>query len=436
MARRNSAPVLFLEPHGSRKARRWERQVFMRRGNCRRAAVLLLIISGTLFAGCGANSAAGQDTEQGEPDGAVLVRTGEELLEAVKPGAEIVLAPGRYNLSEFTRDVWAAEGEAWNERHAYVRIQDCYDGAEVVIQNVDGLSISGQSAEAAPELVIDPRYGTVLTFENCSAVRLSNLTLGHTDGGQCSGNVINLDAVRDAEFHSVDLYGCGEVGLECRNGTGGVSFYDSILHDCSSGPLFLYNCAGPISFYDCAFSDSQGGGYYEKTADSTLSFYRCSFGAEETSVWAAHEDVYTEDCVWSPWMDSTDAEDTEGTAELVFHPETLTETAFDEDTYGDTGWTGYAMTNPQTGASAAPPSGGEVSDVSLILRGDGTGALMGWLSETVPFLWKQDAERPAELTLMTWDNRDYTVTFYRSEEGTYPSIWMSVQTESARIWLY
>ena len=50
------------------------------------------------------------------PEGdTVTVGSIEELLEAIGPHTGILLKPGYYNMSEYIEDVWAREGENWNE---------------------------------------------------------------------------------------------------------------------------------------------------------------------------------------------------------------------------------------------------------------------------------------------------------------------------------
>ncbi|MBQ6207857.1 MAG: hypothetical protein IJK52_12355, partial [Oscillospiraceae bacterium] len=181
---------------------------------------LALTLCMALLTACGGGSGAATPAKSGGATGASGAKTPtvsnmEELLEAIKPGAEIVLAPGYYNLTDCVNEFWLEdEAQAFNAHHDYVQIRDCYDGAEVVIQDAEGVSISGGGATADTEIVIEPRYGTVLTFQYCDNMKLSNLTLGHTDTGECSGSVLTVSASKNAELRNLDLYGCGVIGLE------------------------------------------------------------------------------------------------------------------------------------------------------------------------------------------------------------------------------
>ena len=56
-----------------------------------------------------------------------------DFLEAIKPGATIVWEPGYYNFSEYTDKVWREQGNAWNEEHTHVKLEECFDGGVEVI---------------------------------------------------------------------------------------------------------------------------------------------------------------------------------------------------------------------------------------------------------------------------------------------------------------
>ena len=94
-------------------------------------------------------------------EGVIYVKTAKELLDAIAPGAEIILEPGVYNLSGIMKRTTAVG----NPEH--VDILETYDGKEAVIMNVDGLIIRGKDGERT-EIVVESRYADVLRFEGCS----------------------------------------------------------------------------------------------------------------------------------------------------------------------------------------------------------------------------------------------------------------------------
>ena len=97
------------------------------------------------------------------------VGTTEELLEAIRPGARIFVEPGYYNLSEYIENVWEQEGMKWNDSHPYVKLEECYDGVEIVVENVDDLKIKGYEKNPwNTELVADPRYAAIFILINAA----------------------------------------------------------------------------------------------------------------------------------------------------------------------------------------------------------------------------------------------------------------------------
>ncbi|MBQ9617336.1 MAG: hypothetical protein IJR48_03135 [Oscillibacter sp.] len=365
---------------------------------------------------------------------AVTVESMEEFLEAVKPGAEIVIAGGFYNLSDYVNDIWETdEAESFNGQHEYVEIDDCYDGAEAVIKNADNLTILGSESE----IVIDPRYGTVLTFEHCDNLKVSGLTLGHTETGECSGSVLELSACKNAELRGLDLYGCGVIALECSDGTEDVTVYDSALRDCSWGPLDVYGATGRIELHNCSLTGSDGGGSYNAESRLQLGFYNCVFGPWETNFWAFTEGVEFEDCTWDEITEYPDyEEDYEGETEITFSPESMTATAADL-TSNDTFWVGYSTLNTDTGEAGDIPSGVDATDVYMNLRTDGTGNLSGYYGgNSVPFLWEVDAGNPAKLNLTTLHDGAFQITTYAAEPGDNSGLWLCLTTPQGLLWMY
>ena len=419
------------------------------------AALLSLALCAALLAGCGGGAASGNNgngaasdnggaSEGAQPSAnavqpsanAVTVSDMESFLEAVQPGAEIVVAKGDYNLSEYVNALWETDEAAeWNAAHEYVQIQDCYDGAEVVIRNADGLSVSGSGATAATEIVIEPRYGTVLTFQKCDNLKLSNLTLGHTDTGQCSGSVVKLSACLNAELRDLDLYGCGVVALECSDGTEDVFVYDSALRDCSWGPLDVYGATGKVELRGCYLTGSEGGGYFNSESRLQLAFYNCTFGENETYYWQFMPGVTAEDCVWTQDPDYVYDEDGEERYIPEDMPDDLQPVAFDADIEVDTMWLGYIAVDAETGEAVDIPSG-DAEGVTLILRPDGTGVINGYYAERgIPFLWEKNDS--GALTMTTPQDGVLEAEMYlpgTPGEGS-PS-WVSVRIGGALLWMY
>ena len=229
----------------------------------------------------------------------VTVTTAEELLEAIGPDTEILIGGGQMNLSTALQNLWDQGGSAWNAEHKYVQLQECYDGVELVIQDAENLRIAGASENPADtELVIEPRYGAVLTFKNCRNVEMASLTMGHTQMGECTGNVVNFSRCENALLQQLDLYGCGVYGLSAKD-SGNFHVRESILRDCSMGPVDIEGGRGFYRFYDCSLTGSEAYAYYDGIEDTQLYFNRCTFGPKETEYFWFREDLEAVNCSWS-----------------------------------------------------------------------------------------------------------------------------------------
>ena len=404
---------------------------------CLTLALCLSVLTGCGGGGGTADTGAASKAVKASGN-AVTVESMEEFLEAVKPGAEIVIAGGLYNLSDYVNDFWLSdEAEAFNAQHEYVEIEDCYDGAEAVIKDADNLTIRGD----VTEIVVDPRYATVLTFEHCDNLKLSGLTLGHTETGACSGSVLELSACKNAELRGLDLYGCGVIALECSDGTEDVTVYDSALRDCSWGPLDVYGATGKIELHNCSLTGSAGGGSYNGESRLQLGFHNCVFGSWETNYWQFMEGVDFENCTWAETTEAyPDYEeenlDYEGETEISFDPDALKATAADFAS-SDTFWVGYSTLNTETGEAGDIPSGEDATDVYMNLRTDGTGNLNGYYGDhAVSFLWEVDAANPAKLNLTTLHDGAFQISAYAAEPGDNSGVWLCLTTPQGVLWMY
>ena len=365
------------------------------------------------------------------PEGdTVTVGSVEELLEAIGPHTGILLKPGYYNMSEYIEYVWAKEGESWNERHPYVQLRDCYDGVEVVIRRVDGLSICGDN-ENLTEIVVEPRYAQVFNFEECHNLTLSGLTMGHTETGACSGDVLDFYNCRNINLSAMDIYGCGVYGIACYDGTGEMYVYSSTIRDCAYGALNILNGNGRFEFHNCGLTGSSGYDRYEPTPYSELAFYECVFGDNETSYYMFLEDIYTEDCVWSenytyPEYGYDDW--------AVFDPDTMESVDVDEAFLSETFWYGYAMVNPESGETVMIPyeeSDGTYIHVSLELNAGGA-SYFETANEYSDGTWSYD-HKDSLICITLEDGRNYYASAWTMGGESY--IWLLLELEECMVWL-
>lgn len=232
----------------------------------------------SLLSGCTKESKEKDDVVEVEDD-AVVVSSLEEFLEAIEPGANIVFKKGTYDFTPDLEDLYGKDGRKFNKDHDYVRLEECYDGLQFVIYDVDGLTISGQDGKYV-ELQVEPRYADVLSFENCSDISINNMTIGHTiEQGSCEGDVLQFNECENIVLTSLDLYGCGTYGI-CAYETDDIDMSDSIIRDCSYGIMDLSSSSAV--FTDCEFTGCEGFDMLELSG-TDATFSKCSFKDNDLS---------------------------------------------------------------------------------------------------------------------------------------------------------
>jgi len=373
------------------------------------------------------------------PDGYYHVDTVENLLRAIRPGASILLEPGLYDMSEYMVKAYGA-ADFKVDGVEYVELRQCADGVELVIKNVPDLSIEGGTYICGDtELTIDPRHGTVLTFEGCSNLTLSDMTLGHADLGDCSGDVIDLVRCADVRLFNMDLYGCGAVGLDIGSGTENVFVYNTVIHDCSEGALSIYGCTGDIIFSRCIFTGSAGGGWYDPTDTSSLTFDRCAFGEEETATWLYEDGFEAVDCVWAmfnPFSDwDGEWDDGWGYEPPLFDVEQFDEFPAYKDFMDGSAWIGYEAVAIGTGETTYYDYMSEEPDerVCAEFREDG-GGYLELPGERLEFEWSADEEEGV-ITMQADGQTLYGRLYTIDTEESY-GFWLSIQYNERLIWLY
>ena len=209
------------------------------------AAIMLLSL-----AACGeAPDSSAAETEPPETstpkteDGRTVIEvtTVDELLDAIAPDTVIELTGQRYMLTEAS-DYGTGSGSG------YYR-WDTGDGAELVIENVTGLTIRAANRDTC--IVTEPRWVNVLHFIGCEDITLEGFTAGHTDGAYCSGGVLCFENTKGVTVDGCSLYGCGTEGVttySCED----VAVTGSEIWNCSQGAAFIYDSKN-VSFDNCDF---------------------------------------------------------------------------------------------------------------------------------------------------------------------------------------
>ena len=173
----------------------------------------------------------------------VTVSTAEELVNAIDSDTTILLNDGVYNLSSISRGAFSTNKKYW---------ETVYDGKQLFIQQVNNLTIQGASPNC--QIIVTPRYANVLSFSNCTNIKIMNITAGHTPAGECMGGVFWFDKCTDVQIDNCRMYGCGTDGLyleKVRN----MRVTNSSVYECTNSIMYVLD-SYDILFYNCTFRDT------------------------------------------------------------------------------------------------------------------------------------------------------------------------------------
>ena len=371
----------------------------------------------------------------------VHVSNMEQMIENIAPDTQILLAPGRYNLNDTLTELYAREGGHFNESHEFVYIDEAYDGLELVITGVSGLSIASESGSVADtEIVTDPRYANVLRFENCLDIGIMSLTMGHSNTGDCAGDVLHFIQCSDIVLSGLDLYGCGVYGIgtsECAR----LACFDSTIRDCKNGSLELYNAQSRQMFLNCVMTGSGSGGYFyaDDGSDGEFYFYRCTFGERESNSLAFNDRITAEDCSWSEITEYPDysEESQKDGAYFVLDTTRLKVAAFDAQVLmAEEYYILYEIVNKTSGEVSFETS----DDVRfLTFEEDGRGCFWTDNEKGRPFNYEMDSAYSCAISFDDGDKA--SLGLYADQGGALPdskegSIWLALYLEDEVLWCY
>ena len=175
--------------------------------------------------------------------------------------------PGRY---------WANEVEYYIKDTPMAVSEIEFDGRQLALVGYENLTIQG--AEDA-SIEVDPRYSYCLYLVGCSGCVIDNLTIGHSEGGYCSGGVIGVKGGFSNYVKNCDLYGCGTYGFDVMD-TELLNVDRTIVRDCTYGIMQLRR-SRTIRFNACDFFRNREFELIESRGCSDVGFYNCRFFAND-----------------------------------------------------------------------------------------------------------------------------------------------------------
>lgn len=227
-----------------------------------------------------------EDLREGEhSSGTYTVHNEKEFLAALGNGRTVIIAKDTHlNLSRVLEDEalfanvkgrrWSSDASASIGSQPLVISESETDGQQLALVNFKELTIKGEQNSS---IEVDPRYSFCLYFVNCEHCEVHNLTIGHTEGGTCSGGVIGVRGGRMNVIKDCDLYGCGTYGIDARE-TNDLGVINTSIHDCTYGILQFNGCMA-VKFTKCDFFNNREYGLVESWGSEGVVFDDCRFFA-------------------------------------------------------------------------------------------------------------------------------------------------------------
>ena len=211
------------------------------------------------------------------PQEEVYVSNARELVDAIQPNRIIHLKPGTYNISEAIEGMdMISYDEQYNITGPAIGASERFDGNELLLVNIDNLTIMCDDVSKQAEIVCEPRYANVMDFYHCTNISLYNVVAGHTpDRGSCAGDVLNFEDCDEITLSIVDLYGCGTYGIGAYDSEN-ILCRMSKIRDCSYG-LVDFCSTENVVFDDCTFTFDEGYYQVECRSESQVTFNNCVF---------------------------------------------------------------------------------------------------------------------------------------------------------------
>ncbi len=215
----------------------------------------LLTVSGTTLTFLAKQRASAQEI--------ISVDTSEAFVQAIGPNRTIELASGSFTVSDLDPGL----------QTRYVRFESVFDGYELVISDVENLTIIGTD-NTLSRLLTQPRYADVIKFINCRNLSLQNLELAHTkDAGFCRGSVLSFGNCQTVQIDQCVLVGSGTHGIEAQV-LSDLTCRASVIKECTYGILCL-DRAAVVRFEDCQFYENAGFSMVDLADCEQVSFINC-----------------------------------------------------------------------------------------------------------------------------------------------------------------
>jgi hypothetical protein len=228
----------------------------------------------------------------------IRVRTAEQFLNALGSHRNVLVAADtEINLTPLLNDqsifrtkyrVWTSDiSGGMADGREVVASEEVTDGRQLTLVNFEQLNIVG---ERNSRIVVEPRYAFCLRFVDCKQCEVRNLTIGHTEDGNCTGGVIG--DLRGWRIYVVncDLYGCGAYGLELER-SNSFELRNSNIHNCTYGIMTLSNVTSMTASH-CNFFNNREYSLIGSGNSAGVVFDDCWFFNNEGTLFSFDSEFY------------------------------------------------------------------------------------------------------------------------------------------------
>ena len=167
------------------------------------------------------------------------------------------------------------------------------DGPELHIANMKNLTI--EAGIDIVQVLSEPRYANVISFDNCTDLKIKGVTFGHTDEGYCSQGVLGFYGCEDVSLERCDLFGCGTEGIiveECED----FEMSACKIRDCSYHIMHLSESIN-VTFKDCQFFRNREFTLVNVSVCSNVTFRNCMFANNTGPLFSVESKIVLYDCV-------------------------------------------------------------------------------------------------------------------------------------------
>jgi len=231
-----------------------------------------VIFLSTLLIGCGC---ANTSEENLGSDNAIKVSSVCELLDAIKPGADIVIAGGTYNITQDVLDIIKeanSDYDSLDASYEYIHFDKDMDDI-FVISGVDSLTLTAEEGCYVELCIYNYDFTAALSFIDCSNIKISGITINAMYSQGAVG--IRLDGCEEVNIADVNFENMPHNAVQIMNSTE-IELVECEINKCALARSEVIACTdSDMTVRDCSFNENDNHQMFSAT-NSTISVFDSS----------------------------------------------------------------------------------------------------------------------------------------------------------------